>query len=619
MLAGACQRPSGGLIVLTSRFPFADLETFDGGSARMLEVPPFTPAEGAALIAASGGDWLPEDERRALVRAVDGHALATGVLAGLLAARPSASELTTLGANLAAATRTDARVGRVLEFYAGRLAEADRYLLAAVSLFARPIDPGAVLAVARHEAFGSRLAGWTPAMVQAAVRGQLAGLASWHPDGTISAHPLVRDTFRPLVMAAAETAADTALAGMPAGTVRTRADGLLVVEVIELLLDAGQWQAADDMYGDRCDNGYVWLSMPAARLGQRAATAFVATPDRRAACADQLGQRRLSFYHNDVGLFAIDSGDLTMALEHLSLSTGYYRDAEDMESLSIGLQNSADSLGYLGHIRLARDAALESFACAEATDTPQETGDARVYLGWVADLAGDVAEAEHQFTAADQMRLQDDDDDEGAHLHSYPGTLWADWLARTGRSSPARALTNRNAEICRSNGWNADAARCDRMLGRLDLAAGDTAAAGEHLAAAAAVFRDSDYLTELAITLADLAEHTRVSGNLDGAERYASEAITIAAPRGLVPAQCTALAARARIRASQATATATRTWCIRAVTPLTPHCGSLPAISSPGMSSAPRTHTPFSTRPRGSIVGGPPRPTPCVPGWSRPA
>jgi hypothetical protein len=99
-------------------------------------------------------------------------------------------------------------------------------------------------------------------------------------------------------------------------------------------------------------------------------------------------------------------------------------------------------------------------------------------------------------------------------------------------------------------------ARCDRMLGRLDLAAGDTAAAGEHLAAAAAVFRDSDYLTELAITLADLAEHTRVSGNLDGAERYASEAITIAAPRGLVPAQCTALAARARIRASQATATA---------------------------------------------------------------
>jgi hypothetical protein len=120
-----------------------------------------------------------------------------------------------------------------------RLAEADRYLLAAVSLFARPVDAGAVLAVTDHEAFGSRLAGWTSATVQTAVRGRLAGLASWHPDGTISAHPLVRDTFRPLVMAAARIAADTALAGMPAGTVASRADGLRVVEVIELLLDAG--------------------------------------------------------------------------------------------------------------------------------------------------------------------------------------------------------------------------------------------------------------------------------------------------------------------------------------------------------------------------------------------
>ena len=137
--------------------------------------------------------------------AVDGHALAIGVLAGLLAARPPASDLAALRAELAAAARTDARVGKVLEFYAARLAEADRYLLAAVSLFARPVTAEAVLAVAAHEAFGGRLAGWTPAMVQAAVRDRLAGLASWHPDGTISAHPLVRDTFRPLVLDAADS------------------------------------------------------------------------------------------------------------------------------------------------------------------------------------------------------------------------------------------------------------------------------------------------------------------------------------------------------------------------------------------------------------------------------
>jgi hypothetical protein len=58
VLTGACQLDHGGLAALTSRFPFADLETFDGGSTRMLELPAFTPVGGAALLGATGG-WLP--------------------------------------------------------------------------------------------------------------------------------------------------------------------------------------------------------------------------------------------------------------------------------------------------------------------------------------------------------------------------------------------------------------------------------------------------------------------------------------------------------------------------------------------------------------------------------
>jgi len=388
VLVGACQLDHGGLVLLTSRFPFADLETFDGGIARMLEVPPFTPAEGSTLLAAAGGGWLPDSERQALVREVDGHALATGVLAGLLAARPPASDLAALRAGLTEATRTDMRVGKVLEFYAGTMAEPDRYLLAAVSLFARPADPGAVLAVADHEAFESRLTGWTPAMVQAAVRGRLAGLASWHPDGTISAHPLVRDTFRPLVMAAARTAADTALAGMPAGTVPTRADALRVVEVIELLLDVGQWRAADDMYQNRCDGGYVFRDLPAARLGQRAAAAFVATSARRDACVTQLSPRRLSLHVSAVGLFAMYAGDLAPAREYISLGSRYFRDAGDTVNLGISSQNLTECLGYLGQLGPARDAAAEALACAETTHDREQMGYAHAFLGWLAGWPG---------------------------------------------------------------------------------------------------------------------------------------------------------------------------------------------------------------------------------------
>ena len=106
----------------------------------------------------------------------------------------------------------------MLGFYAAGLAEPDRYLLAAVSLFTRPVTAGAVLAVAAHEAFGGRLDGWTAGMVEAAVRERLAGLAAWRPDATISAHPLVRGTpSGRLALPAAATAAETSLTGLPEG------------------------------------------------------------------------------------------------------------------------------------------------------------------------------------------------------------------------------------------------------------------------------------------------------------------------------------------------------------------------------------------------------------------
>jgi tetratricopeptide (TPR) repeat protein len=549
VLTGACQLSHAGLVVLTSRFLFADLETFDGAPARMLELPAFTPAEGAGLLAAAGGGWLPEHQRRELVAAVDGHALAVTVLAGLLAARLPAADLTALRADLATAARTDTRVSKVLGFYAERLGEADRYLLAAVSLFNRPVTASAVLAVAAHEAFGGRLAGWTPGMVQAAVRERLAGLAAWHPDATISAHPLVRDTFRPLALPAAATAADTSLTGLPQGKVTSRADALLVTEAIELLIDADEWQPANDLYRTRSDNGYMWMNLPAARLGQRTATAFVATPARRDACATRLTSDRLGFYLASTGLYAMNAGDLATAREYLTLALRNRRIVGNRGNLAIGMRNLARCLGRMGLVGPAKEAAAEALTSVIAANNRRNFDDAHAYLGWLAGLTGDTTAAEDHFTTAGQICLTD----EGEHLYSVPGIWWAQWLVQTGRPGPAHDLTRRNAAISREHGWNGILAQCDQILGSLALVAGNTATAGTHLTAAVAAFRDGDHLTDLAEALPGLATCAQATGDLNTAERHLAEAITIAAPRSLIPAHATALAARARLRAAQAT------------------------------------------------------------------
>jgi tetratricopeptide (TPR) repeat protein len=550
VLTGACRLSCGGLVMLTSRFAFADLEGFDGGAARMLDVPPFTPTEGAALLAASGAGWLSHEARRDLVRSVDGHALAVAALGSLLTERPPTDDLERLRAELGAAAATNSRVAKVLRFYADQLSAADRYLVAGVGLFARPVTPHAVLTVAGHASFGGHLDSWTPQQVEAAARERLAGLLSWHPDGTLSAHPLVRETFRPLAMSAAEIAAETTLTDVIEGRIDSQEDALRVVEAIELLLDADQWHAADDLYRVRTDEGQVWRSLPAARLGQRAASAFVATPTRRQVCRDWLTPGRLGFYLNEVGLRALHGGDLATAREYLDASLRHHRDADHPRAnLATSLRNLAECLGSLGDVGAALRTTAEAAIHASSTNDLVQIRKAAAYEGWVAMLAGDSRAAEEYFLAADRIELASEH--YSAHLYSLRGAWWGEFLARTGRPGPARTLTDRNREISTFSGWREDLARCDRLLARLDLAAGDPTTAERRLIVAAATYRDGDYLVELAATLPVLADSARASGDLAAATRHVEEAFSIAGPRGLLPSHATALVVRARICADQ--------------------------------------------------------------------
>ena len=441
-----------------------------------------------------------------------------------------------------------------MKFYSERLDKADRYLLAAVSMFARPAKPEEVLTVVEHEAFGSALAGWTPAKVRDAVRSRLAGLASWHGDGTISAHPLVHDAFRPLALDAAGVVAEVTLGGLPGGAVDSRDDALRVVEVIELLLHAGQWRAADDLHMSRCGGGDIWRHLPAAELGQRASRAFAGTPDRQAACTNHLGEESTAAYLNDIGLHLSNAGDPAMAPEYLRAGVRLIRKAGGTVPTSKYLGNMAWSFMLCGETSQAREAAAEALTFAEKAESPERARRVTIsqgYLGWIADMAGDISEAEQRFAYADLLGSA------GGQDGPYPfiSAFLADYLARTGRPSVAEGLMQRLAIECQRKAWNANAARCDRILGRLALAVGDPMTAGKYLTAAVTVFRDGDYLSEVAYTLPDLAENAMLSGNLDKAQSHADEAISIlAGPRGLAPAHSAALAVRARIHASRAAA-----------------------------------------------------------------
>ena len=547
VLAVWCQLDHAGLAVLTSRFPFADLEQFDGGAARMLDVPAFTPAEGSALLARAGAGWLPERRRRDLVHAVDGHALAVAVLARLLADRRPTTDLDALHADLVSAGRTDARVARVLEFYGRSLADPDRHLVAIVGLFQRPVTMDTIIALGSHETMGAPLAHRTPVWIEAAVRHRLTGLLTWHADRTVSAHPLVRDAFRPLALTpdTAQLASNISLADLPEGPVASVDAAARVVEMIELLLDADQWTAAADLYHGRAQAGQVWMSLPAARLGQRAANAFVATPARQAACLAHISVHYLAFYLNEAGLFGMVAADLASAEVRLRAAVAQ-TPADDHGHLWRRQHNVWRCRIWWGDAEEAKRIAADALERCLAHERYQGVLHSRACLAAAHDLAGETQPAETEFLHADRLEVSGDPD--GDHLFSLRGTLWGEFLLRTGRGQVARALTERNRNISRLHGWHDNVARCDRLLGCCDLADGHLEQAGERLGQALTTFRNGDLICELTQTLPILAEQRRRSGALDKAERLCTEAIVTGGPRGLVPSHARALAVRARVR-----------------------------------------------------------------------
>ena len=229
------------------------------------------------------------------------------------------------------------------------------------------------------------------------------------------------------------------------------------------------------------------------------------------------------------------------------------RDAADMLDLAIGLVNLAECLGQLGQVGPARDAAAEALTSAQAADDREEIRNSHAYLGWAAGLAGDTAEAERQFTAADQIEVADDSD--GDHLYSMAREPVGGVAGphRAGRPGPGADRPQRRdlpEERLERQTWP-DATRCWAAWPWPPGTPPRPVSTWRRRPRASGTATTSPNSPSPWPTWPSCA---RVSGDLDAAERHATEAITIAAARGLVPAQAAALAARARIRAAQAAA-----------------------------------------------------------------
>ena len=161
----------------------------------------------------------------------------------------------------------------------------------------------------------------------------------------------------------------------------------------------------------------------------------MSTPERSEACRRELGEQRLGFYLNDVGLFAAIAGELAAAQQFLVDAIEHARRTDDREGLATVLQNWCDCLSSLGDTVVGRNAAAEALELAVGLGDDTEAGTAYAYLASAAHLAGATADAERSFVAADTISYAEEEE----HRFSVNGSWWATMLCDTGRTVIARS------------------------------------------------------------------------------------------------------------------------------------------------------------------------------------
>lgn len=575
------------LLLLTSRFLFPQVTRQFSGHARPLELEMLSPDEGADLLEKCG---LPEDRetRMAFSAQFGGHPLALRLFAGASMAEPT-TDPSVLSREVMRAEKSSTlpdpaepeiadeerqrrrhrrQFQKLLEWLQAKLPPPKRRLLQLVALFREPVPTATLIALATGlDAMKADFFDCDPTRIRtlldALVREHLlqredvpgSDIARW------AAHPIVREVFRETALVGDDTIAPQfaeIVAGKGEGSEpKSRAELQPIIEAIEVLLAGGDFGGADELFRRRLDNGSVFLNMPAPREGLLCARSFSQPAERRRALRKALGRQRLCFFLSEVALRSSFVGEMERVEQQYEEVCEIDYRAEDWNNLSIDLINLCDAQALLGHLEQAVGSASESLFYAgvkeieplsgpchlnfiRPSSIPKHNADQEpnsfAFRAHVLSLAARLPAASRDFARADTRERKISFDN--YVLPSLRGIQWTRHRHRLGDSDVAQQLTLANRALCETRGWNTDLARCDLLLGELDLKVGNFDAAARRIGEALRVFRKAHVGQDLPPAL--LAQ-ARLRRSIEDCE----EGLRLAARSGFALMQCDALNLRA--------------------------------------------------------------------------
>ena len=476
--------------LVTSRAPLLDLMEYTTYTHR--DVDRLSAVDGRDLLRKVGvrcADAQADAQLDKLVADWDGHALTLSLLGGLLVEQygGDVAHVADLPAPVAGEPRYK-RVHRVLRRYDEHLTESERAFLKLFSAFRTPVHESAF-----DKVFDQTL------RVSKTLRVSLVNrLVTYRilrhdaNENTYSTHPLIRAHYFTLLtqgdpsqtQAAHECIKDyyLSIAGPSAPEYPTLDDLRPLIEAVHHACRAGAYdEAFNTIYWERISqrNHFVIVHQLGA-YETALALMLEFFPNGDTSQDPQVSDPQAkSWILGAVGFRLKNLGRLGESVPFHERANAMDAQLQDWHNASIDYQNLADLYVSLGELAKSAQAAQHAFDLARRAENKQDECGSLYWQAWVVHLRGDLELASEPFQKAGALN-REVYPQQMQYLHSLMGVGHADHLRRTGRADYARRVAEANVEICQRAHWPDDLSRSHRVLGDLDVDAGQLVSAREH-------------------------------------------------------------------------------------------------------------------------------------------